>query len=122
MTVTYNFDGGNMGLGGMIFTLIILVVMLVATWRVFEKGGEHGWAIFIPFYGGYCQFRMLWGCGWLFLLGFIPIVNIIVMIMTYQKLAKAFGKGIGFMLGLIFLPVIFIPILGFSDAGYIKPY
>jgi len=34
-------------------------------------------------------------------------------------LAKSFGQGTGFALGLIFLSVIFIMILGFGDARYV---
>ena len=34
------------------------------------------------------------------------------------KLAKAFGKGVGYTLGLIFLPNIFTLILGFGKAKY----
>jgi hypothetical protein len=33
-------------------------------------------------------------------------------------LAAKFGKGVGFAIGLIFLPFIFYPILGFGDAQY----
>ena len=36
------------------------------------------------------------------------------------KLAKAFGKGIGYTLGIIFLPNIFTLILGFGKAKYSK--
>ena len=36
-----------------------------------------------------------------------------------MKLAKAFGKGGGFAVGLIFLPYVFEPILAFSDAAYL---
>ena len=35
------------------------------------------------------------------------------------KLAAAFGKGVGYCLGLIFLPVIFLPMLAFGQATYI---
>ena len=34
-------------------------------------------------------------------------------------LSKSFGKDVGFTLGLIFLPFIFYPILGFGSAQYI---
>lgn len=121
MTINFDFNTGNMGIMGTIVTLLILGIMIAATWQIFVKGGEHGWAIFIPFYGNYCQFRMLWGSGWMFLLMFVPLVNFVIMVMTYYKMAKAFGKGIGFMLGLMFLPFIFIPILGFGDAEYVGP-
>ncbi len=33
-------------------------------------------------------------------------------------LAKSFGKGVGFALGLIFLPFVFFPMLGFGSAEY----
>jgi hypothetical protein len=48
----------------------------------------------------------------------IPIVNIIIGILTLAAVAANFGKGTGFVLGLIFLPFIFYPILGFGDAVY----
>jgi hypothetical protein len=38
--------------------------------------------------------------------------------MVMIELAKAFGKGTGFALGLVFLGFIFFPILGFGDAQY----
>lgn len=119
MTINFNYDTGNMGFVGTVMMLLVLVIMFAAMWRIFVKGGEHGWAVFIPFYGNYCQFRMFWGNGWLFLLMFVPLVNFVIMVMTYYKMAKCFGKGIGFMLGLMFLPFIFLPILGFGDAEYI---
>lgn len=40
-------------------------------------------------------------------------------LMTAIKLAKVFGKGVGYMLGLIFLPNIFYLILGFGSAKYV---
>jgi hypothetical protein len=33
-------------------------------------------------------------------------------------LAGRFGKGVGFVVGMIFLPFIFYPILGFGPAEY----
>lgn len=56
---------------------------------------------------------------WWLLLLFVPIVNIVVPILIWLDMAKAFGKGIGFALGLIFLSPIFIPLLGFGDATYV---
>lgn len=49
---------------------------------------------------------------------FVPFVNFVVMIMTFFKLAKVFGKGVGFGFGLLFLPFIFLPLLAFGDAEY----
>ena len=48
----------------------------------------------------------------------IPFVNIIVGIVLCIDMAKSFGKGIGFGIGLVFLGIIFLPILGFGSAQY----
>jgi hypothetical protein len=45
-------------------------------------------------------------------------VNIIVGVMVYVSLARNFGKGVGFALGLLFLSIIFFPILAWGDAQY----
>jgi len=58
---------------------------------------------------------------WWILLLLIPFVNIVIWIIVSIDLAKSFGKGTGFALGLIFLSVIFILILGFGDARYVGP-
>lgn len=101
--------------------LAVLVVMLVAQWKIFVKAGRPGWASIIPFYNMYCLFDIAWGNGWLFLLTFIPCVGTIFQLIAYFKLASAFGKGAGFGVGLIFLSPIFLIILGFGSSEYIGP-
>jgi hypothetical protein len=51
----------------------------------------------------------------------IPLVNFIVAIIINVDLAKSFAKGVGFAIGLILPPPIFIMILGFGDARYQGP-
>jgi Family of unknown function (DUF5684) len=51
----------------------------------------------------------------------IPFVNFIILIILFIDLAKSFGKGAGFGIGLILLPIIFFPILGFGSATYQGP-
>lgn len=104
-----------------IVILAFLVLVIIGSWKVFTKAGKPGWACIIPFYSQYCQFDIAWGNGWMFLLTLIPCVNIVVMIIHSIKLAKAFGQGTGFGLGLIFLSPIFYLILGFGSAEYIGP-
>ncbi len=104
-----------------IIYLALIVVSLVGMWKVFVKAGKPGWAAIVPFYNAYCLFEMSFGNGWLFLLCFVPCVNFVVLIMCCFKLAKAFGKGTGFALGLLFFNFIFMMMLGFGDAEYIGP-
>ena len=104
-----------------ILSLAISVLTLVAMWKLFVKAGKAGWKCLIPFYNTYCLYDIAWGNGWLFLLMFVPCVNVVVGIMMLFKLAKAFGQGTGFGFGLLFLNTIFILILGFGSAEYVGP-
>ena len=51
----------------------------------------------------------------------IPIVNFIIAIIVALDLAKSFGRGTGFGIGLAFLSFIFAPILGFGSDTYNGP-
>lgn len=104
-----------------IVCLVIAVFILVGMWKVFEKGGKPGWAVLIPIYNLYCLYEIAFGVGWLFLLTFIPCVGAVISIILQFKLAKAFGKGIGFGFGLLFLSPIFYIILGFDESYYVGP-
>ena len=101
--------------------LAFIVLMIASLWKVFLKAGKPGWACIIPIYNVVVLLEIVGKPIWWIILYLIPLVNIIVIIIIYVALAKAFGKGVGFALGLIILPFIFYPILGFGDATYTKP-
>lgn len=110
---------GSMGTATWIVSAAITIASVIGLWGIFNKAGEHGWAAIVPFYNMYVQYKITWGNGWFFLLLLIPVANVVIEIITMVKLAKAFSKGAGFALGLIFLSFIFKPLLGFGDARYI---
>jgi hypothetical protein len=99
--------------------LAIVAVVLVGMWKVFTKAGQPGWAIFIPIYNGIVWLRIAGKPWWWFLLLLIPIVGIVIAVLATIDFAKNFGKGGGFVVGMLFLPFIFYPILGFGDAQYL---
>lgn len=101
-----------------LFGLLILVLMIYSGWKVFEKAGQPGWAILIPFYNVYILLKIANKPGWWLILFFIPLVNFVVAILVSINVAKAFGKGAGFGIGLAFLGFIFYPILAFTDTEY----
>ena len=101
-----------------LIALAIVVLMIVAMWKVFAKAGQPGWAIFIPIYNLIVMMRIVGKPWWWLFLFFIPIVNFIVAILIGIRMAKVFGKGTGFGLGITFLGFIFYPILGFGSAEY----
>ncbi len=104
-----------------IFSLIVTVLLIVAMWKLFEKAGHGGWKSLIPIYNVFILCRIVYGAGIKCLLFFVPILNIIVSIMFWFRLAEAYGKGIGFGVGLLFLPNVFTLILAFGDAQYDGP-
>lgn len=103
----------------MFFGLAILILGIAAKWIIFNKANEEGWKSIIPLYNTYIFYKITWGNGWYSLLLLVPVVNALIGIVTLIKLAKAFDKGIGFAIGLIFLNVIFLPILAFGEAEYV---
>lgn len=107
--------------GYIIGLLIVYVLLIIAQWKMFTKAGEKGWKSLIPFYNFFVYCKIIDGNGWKFLLLIIPIVDIVYMIILNVRTAKAFGKGTGFAIGLIFLNNIFTLILGFGSAQYIGP-
>lgn len=102
----------------LIFILVFLAVEAFLLWKVFTKAGHPGWACLIPIYNTYILIKIAGKPGWWLILLFIPLVNLIISIILQIEIAKAFGKGVGFALGLIFLGIIFYPILGYGSAQY----
>ncbi len=106
---------------GLVIGLAILVFLIAAIWRVFTKAGKAGWLSLIPLVNIYVFLKIVGRPGWWLLLLLIPLVNLIIAILVSIDMAKSFGKGAGFGLGLAFLGIIFYPILGFGSATYKGP-
>ena len=113
--------------------LVVLIIQIIAMWKVFTKAGEAGWKALIPIYNSYIYFKIA-GVPMLFwvsiLLSVLSVIQnqiiiyvaligtIIVTIYQAYKLAKAFGHGVGYTLGLLFLDTIFLLIIGFGSSTY----
>jgi len=98
--------------------LLVILILIVAQWRIFEKAGQPGWASIIPIYGTLVLLRIIGKPWWWLLMMIIPFVNIIYAIWAVNLLSKSFGKSEGYTVGMIFLPFIFYPMLGFGSAEY----
>lgn len=105
----------------MIIAVIVSLITLAGMWKMYEKADKPGWACLIPIYNMIVLLDIAGKPAWWFLLFFIPIVNIIVLVLLAVGIAKSFGKGGGFAVGLLLLGGLFYPILGFGDAKYIGP-
>ena len=105
----------------LIVLLAITVVMIASAWKVFTKAGQPGWAAIVPIYNVIVILQIIGRPLWWILLAMIPLVNIAIGIIIMIDLARSFGKGGGFALGLLFLGWIFFPILGFGSSRYLGP-
>lgn len=98
--------------------LALIILIIASLWKIFSKAGQPGWAAIIPIYNLVVMIQIAGKPVWWIVLFFIPIISIIPAIMIPIEIAKKFGKGVGFGLGLIFLPFIFYPVLAFGSAQY----
>ena len=129
-----------------IIAIVWYVLQIIANWRIFKKAGEAGWKSIIPIYNSYILFKIAWKPLYFWLeiviaavVGVLnvlapqmenaaSVISVVILIalvvfcifniILFYKLSKAFGHGVGFTLGLLFLNPIFMLILGFGSAQY----
>jgi hypothetical protein len=106
---------------GIIMYVAIIVLMIASMWKIYAKAGQPGWASIVPIYNIIVLLKIVNKPVWWIVLMLLPIVNLVVLIIVINALAKSFGKGTGYTVGLIFLGIIFYPMLAFGDATYTAP-
>ena len=113
----------------LVIILAVAVFAIIVQWKIFTKAGKPGWAAIVPVYNVIVLLDII-GYKWYYVfclcLGAIPIVGSIALLLfgitMNIKLAKSFGKDVGFGIGLLFLSLIFQSILAFSkDINYVGP-
>ena len=123
-----------------VLALVLYILIVIAHWKIFTKAGQRGWASIIPILNLFVLVKLVKRPMWWAVVitiglivggapsdaaaviqvvtGLIAIAAAILLIITFFDLAKAFGHGVGFGLGLVFLTVIFALILGFGSSTY----
>lgn len=135
-------------IGGVVYgaaALIWFALTILANWLMFMKAGEAGWKSIIPVYNTYTAYKIAWtpnSFGFISYLqcwkvyfpvfrrrflvvfgisgGLCGLVTIVLSVFYCVNLAKSFGKGLGFTIGLIFLEPIFVMMIAFGSARYQK--
>ncbi len=117
--------GGIMGMvcvcGVWLVALAVAILGIVGMWKVFTKAGEPGWAAIVPIYNIITLVKISGKESWWVILFFLGPVAPVAMILVSIAVAERFGKSTGFGVGMGLLPMIFYPMLGFSDAQYQGP-
>lgn len=100
-------------------SMLFFVLIIESQWKIYKKAGKEGWASIIPIYSIIVLLEIVKKPTWWLIFLFFPFVNVIFAIWVTNLISKRFNKDEGFTIGLIFLPFIFYPLLGMSEAEYI---
>lgn len=142
----YDYDDGissalGLATGLVIFDIILgillfaaAIVVCIAMYKLFKKANREGYESLIPMHELFVLFQIaginpkwilgiVFGSvilaipilGWIIFIGYAIFINVWLGI----RLAKAFGKGTGFGVGIALLPFVFYPILAFGNAQYV---
>ena len=115
--------------------VVVLVLYILAYWMILRKA-------LIPIYGTYTEYKLFWNDRMFVLWIIMALIAVafrfmsgpgamvsqlayfgvsVMHILISVKMSYSFGHGVGYALGLIFLPPIFLLILAFDDSVYIGP-
>jgi len=99
----------------LILTIIFLVLTVIGLWAIFEKAGQKGWKILIPFYNLYIWLKIIKKPLWWYIFLLIPFINVFVVLLMIVEIVKCFGKyGLGAQALSVLFPFAYLPYLGFS--------
>ncbi|WP_316746489.1 DUF5684 domain-containing protein [Pedobacter gandavensis] len=115
-------DGlGIFSIAGSLLMLVLAVLNIVGMWKIFEKAGKPGWASIIPIYNLIVLVEIVGKPTIWILWLLIPCTAPIFGIWLTNLLCKSFGKDVGYTVGMLLLPFIFAPMLGFGPDKYLGP-
>ena len=76
-----------------IFFLIIQVVHFLGTWKLYQRAGRKAWEAAIPVYNAVVLMQIINRPKWWVILFFIPIVNLIIIPVTWVETIRSFGRN-----------------------------
>jgi hypothetical protein len=118
---------------GLISAVIGLAVAGLLLMGIFTKAGRPAWEAYVPFYNQYVLITQIVGRPtwwfWLILggsllsaipfLGFLIAIGVFVLwIFVMNDLSKSFAKDTAWTVGLVLLPIVFLPLLGYGQYQY----
>jgi hypothetical protein len=131
------------------FFVIFLLPCALGVSKLLKKAGLPGWKGFVPVYNLYLITKVVGKPGWWTLLATsnylfvilwgviggstdddlykviyfsLSILSLVFLIRIFNMLSFSYGKDSGFTVGLVMLPFVFFPILGYGNAKYEGPF
>lgn len=99
----------------MILTVVFFILSVAGLWGVFEKAGEKGWKVLVPFYNWYIWLQIIKKPLWWYIFLLVPFINVFVLLLMVVEVLKCFNKHgiLDQALGVLF-PFAYLPYLGYS--------
>ena len=115
---------------GLISAVIGLAVAGLLLMGIFTKAGRPAWEAYVPFYNQYVLITQIVGrpTWWFWVIlacSVIPVLNavgwivsLVMWIFVMNDLSKSFAKDTAWTVGLVLLPIVFLPLLGYGQYQY----
>lgn len=102
----------------MALTLCVSILLMLGGKNIYKKASKKPNTVLYPIVNLFTmleitEISIFWG-----ILFFVPGLNVLVIMAMFYKLGSVFGCKLFYKLGLAILPVIFYPMLAFSDKQY----
>ena len=101
-----------------LLTLLRSFLIMICGSKIFKKASKGEKTAYYPVINLFTMLEVADVSSYLGILLFVPVLNIIVLIIMSIKLGKVFNTGAGFTIGLVILPFMFYPLLAISDKQY----
>ena len=76
-----------------IFFLILQIIHGLSTWKLYIKAGRQAWEAFVPIYNAVVLMQIINRPKWWVVLLFVPIINLIMIPVTWVETCRSFGKN-----------------------------
>lgn len=101
-----------------LLTVTRSILIMFGGSKVFKKANKGEKTAFYPIINLFTMLEVAEISTYYGILFFIPIINFFVLSYMSIKLGKQFNVGTGYILGLLFLPIVFYPLLFNSNKEY----
>lgn len=102
----------------LLLTVVFSVLIMIGGKKIFKKANKNVTTALIPIINLFTMLEITETSLYAGILFFVPILNIIVIWIMFFRLGSAFNTGFVYKVGLVIFPVIFYPLLAFSNKQY----
>ena len=97
-----------------ILTILFFLLSLAGLWGLFEKAGQKGWMVLVPFYNFYIWLKIIDKPLWWYIFILVPFINIFTILLMIVELVKCYNKnGLIQQAVAVLVPFFYLPYIAF---------